>query len=56
MEFGVKNSQSLQAGAVCVKPRRVKFDLNRLKIENLAGYFNDEVIDLTPPFQRGSPT
>jgi hypothetical protein len=44
---------SLENQVGCVKPRRVKFELNKLKIENLAGYFNDQVIDLTPPFQRG---
>jgi hypothetical protein len=44
---------ALQSQPVCATPRRVKFELNKLKIENLAGYFNDEVIDLTPPFQRG---
>jgi uncharacterized protein with ParB-like and HNH nuclease domain len=33
--------------------RSVKYQLNQLKIEQLVGYFNDEVIDLTPPFQRG---
>ncbi len=44
---------SLPETNFCAKPRRVKFQLNQLKIENLAAYFNDSVIDLTPPFQRG---
>jgi hypothetical protein len=47
------NLHGLQSTLDCVKPRRVNFELNRLKIENLVGYFKDEVIDLTPPFQRG---
>jgi hypothetical protein len=44
---------ALQSKAVCVTPRRVNFEFNRLKIEHLVGYFNEEVIDLTPPYQRG---
>lgn len=43
----------LQSKGDCPTPRCVKFQLNQLKIENLAGYFKDQVIDLTPPFQRG---
>jgi Protein of unknown function DUF262 len=43
----------LQSQTVCVKPRRVNFEFNRLKIEHLVGYFNEGVIDLTPPYQRG---
>jgi hypothetical protein len=35
------------------KHRRVKFDFQKLKIENLRGYFQDETIDLAPRFQRG---
>ncbi|HEX3800755.1 MAG TPA: DUF262 domain-containing protein [Verrucomicrobiae bacterium] len=31
----------------------MKFSLSQWKIEQLVGSFNDEVIDLTPPFQRG---
>ena len=31
----------------------MKFQLNQLKIEQMVGYFNEQVIDLTPPFQRG---
>jgi hypothetical protein len=31
----------------------MKFQVNQLKIEQLVGYFNDSVIDLSPPFQRG---
>lgn len=48
-----KFSQGLQFHPPEDKPRRMKFALNQLKIEQLVGYFNDQVMDLTPPFQRG---
>jgi hypothetical protein len=44
---------ALQLSPFCAKTRRVNFEFNRLKIEHLVGYFNEGVIDLTPPYQRG---
>lgn len=46
-------SKSLHCKMVLAKPRRVNFELQKLKIEHLKNYFVDRVIDLAPLFQRG---
>jgi Protein of unknown function DUF262 len=49
----MKTPRILPSIPIYDKPRHVKFDVQKLKIENLKNYFVEEVIDLAPRFQRG---